>query len=153
MTTTQRRALALIAVAGLTVGATPIASTEAAEDPVKARHDTMEGVKDAMMGIAAMAKKEKPFDAAVVAKNAGAMADGLAAAAKLFPEGSEKGEIPSRAKPEVWSQRAGFDEAMKNAHAAALALAAVKDEAALMPALGAVGGTCKACHETYRTPE
>ena len=151
MTTTHRRALALIAVAGLAVGATPVASTE--DDPVQVRHDTMEGIKDAMMGVAAMAKKEKPFDAAVVAKNAGVMADGLEAAAKLFPEGSEEGEIPSRAKAEVWSQRAGFDEAMKNAHAAALALGAVKDEAALMPALGTLGGTCKACHETYRTPE
>jgi cytochrome c556 len=148
------RAMASILVGGLALGAGSLgAAEEPAKDPVKARHDLMEGVQDGLMAVAAIAKGEAAFDAAVVSENAGKIADNLTAASKLFPEGSEKGTIPSRAKAEVWSQRAGFDAGMKAAIAAATALKAVTDEAALKPALGALGASCKECHETYRTPE
>jgi len=135
------------------MGFAPIAATETSEDPIKARHEAMEEVGGAMQGLAAIAKKEAPFDAAVVAEKAGTIAGLLEVAAELFPEGTEKGDFPTRAKPEVWSQRAGFDEGMKNAHAAAVALQALTEEAAFMPALGKLGSACKGCHETYRAPE
>jgi cytochrome c556 len=140
-------------VAGLALGAAGFASTETAKDPIKTRHDLMEGIGEAMGGLAAIAKQEAPFDAAVVADKAGTIASNLERAAKLFPEGSDKGEFPTRAKAEVWSKREGFEQGMKNAHAAALALKAVTEEAAFMPALGKLGGACRGCHDTYRTPE
>jgi cytochrome c556 len=42
---------------------------------------------------------------------------------------------------------------MKDAQAAAVALQAVKDEAAFAPALGALGARCKSCHDKFRLPE
>lgn len=142
-----------VGVAGF-AGVTGVAvAAETETDPIKARHLAMEEIGGSMQGLAAIAKGEQPFDAAVVAEKAGTIADRLEKAAKLFPEGSDKGDFPSRAKPEVWTMREGFDKGMKEAHAAALALSKVSDKQAFMPALGALGGSCRGCHETYRLPE
>ena len=95
--------------------------------------------------------KEAPFDAAVVKKNATTILEKLKEAHGLFPEGSGGGD--SRAKPEIWSDRAGFDQAMKDAQAAATAMAAVSEEAAFFPAMKSLGGACKGCHDKYRLPK
>ena len=84
-------------------------------------------------------------------KNATTIVDKLKEAHGLFPEGSGGGD--SRAKPEIWTDRAGFDKAMKDAQAAAAALAAVTDEAAYGNALKNLGGSCKTCHDMYRLPK
>jgi cytochrome c556 len=69
----------------------------------------------------------------------------------MFPEGTQ---LPtSKAKAEIWQNRAGFE-----ARAAALATAARAladaaesgDRAALGSRLGAVGQACGACHQAYR---
>jgi cytochrome c556 len=111
----------------------------------------MEAVGAGMKALASVAKKETPFDASTVAKHAGEMAANLETASKLFPAGSAGGE--SRAKPEIWSDAAGFEKAMKDGIAAAKALQAVKDEAAFGPAFKAVGASCKSCHDKYRAPK
>ena len=115
------------------------------------RHMAMEAVGDAMKPLGAIAKKQAPFDAAVVKANATTIADNLKKASALFPAGSGGGE--SRAKPEIWTDAAGFEKGMKDAHAAAVALQSVSDEAAFGPALGALGSTCKGCHDKYRLPK
>ena len=102
-----------------------------AADPVKERQAAMEQVNDAMKVLGAMGKREVPFDAATVRKNASTIADTFKAAGGLFPAGSGGGE--SRAKPEVWSDAAGFAKALKDGREAAEALRAVKDEAAPPP--------------------
>jgi cytochrome c556 len=111
----------------------------------------METVQESFKPLRAIAVKETPFDAAVVKKNATTILETLKEAHGLFPEGSGGGD--SRAKAEIWSDRAGFDEAMKNAQAAAVAMAGVTEEAAYVPAMKALGGACKACHDKYRLPK
>jgi cytochrome c556 len=123
-------------------------------DAVTDRQEAMKQVGDAMKAIAAIAKGEAAFDAAVVKSNAENMAKQFAAAKSLFPEGSETGEKPSRAKPEVWSDMDGFMKLLDDSIAGANAVAAVTEEAALRPALGALGNnSCKACHEKFRKPK
>ena len=122
-----------------------------AADAFHDRHMAMEAVGDAMKSLGAIAKKEAPFDGAVVKTNATTIADNLKKASALFPAGSGGGD--SLAKPEVWSDAAGFEKGMKDAQAAAVALQAVSDEAAFRPALGALGGNCKSCHDKYRLPK
>jgi cytochrome c556 len=122
-----------------------------AADAAQLRHDAMEMVQDSFKPLGAIAKKEAPFDAAVVKKSAGMILEKLKEAHGLFPEGSGGGE--SRAKPEIWTDRAGFDQAMKDAQAAAAAMAAVTDEAAFGPALKTLGGSCRTCHDKYRLPK
>jgi cytochrome c556 len=68
-----------------------------------------------------------------------------------YPEGSDKGE--TKAKANIWTDRAKFDEAGKKAFGAALALVdATKagDNAKSADAFKALGAACKACHEDFR---
>ena len=123
----------------------------AAENPAHQRHEAMETVQESFKPLRAIAVKEAPFDAAVVKKNATTILEKLKEAHGLFPEGSGGGD--SRAKPEIWTDRAGFDQAMKDAQAAATAMAAVTDEAGYVPAMKTLGGSCKNCHDKYRLPK
>jgi len=144
----SKLAVASLAVAGIVLGASlAVLAADAFHD----RHMAMEALGDAMKPLGAIAKKQAPFDAAVVNASATTIADNLKKAATLFPAGSGGGE--SKAKPEIWTDAAGFEKGMKDAHAAAVALQSVKDEAAFGPALGAVGASCKSCHDKYRLPK
>lgn len=122
-----------------------------ASDAAHERHEAMETVQESFKPLRAIAVKEAPFDAAVVKKNATTILEQLKAAHGMFPEGSGGGD--TRAKAEIWSDRAGFDQAMKDAQAAAAAMAAVTEESAFVPAMKALGGTCKGCHDKYRLPK
>ena len=123
----------------------------AADNPAHQRHEAMETVQESFKPLRAIAVKEAPFDAAVVKKNATTILEKLKEAHGLFPEGSGGGD--TRAKAEIWTDRAGFDKAMQDAQAAATAMAAVTEEAAYMPAMKTLGGACKACHDKYRLPK
>ena len=136
-------------VVAVAVGGVAVAVIAA--DAFQDRHMAMETVGDAMKTLGAIAKKEAPFDAAVVKANAITIADNLKKAQALFPSGSGGGE--SLAKPEIWTDAAGFEKTMKDAHAAAVALQSVTDEGAYRPALGALGSNCKSCHDKYRLPK
>lgn len=145
-----RNSTAIVAVVALVSIAAAGATGSAA---IKERHETMEEIKDSMMVFVAMAKKEAPFDAEAVKANAKSIETDLTKAAKLFPEGSDQGDVETWAKAEIWSDRANFDKALQDSIKAAVAMQAVEDEAALMPALGALGNSCKGCHDKYRRPK
>ena len=70
---------------------------------------------------------------------------------KMFPEGTD---LPSsRALPNVWSDRGGFEAAAAAYRDAAKNLAetaATGDREASNAAFMAMAGTCHACHEKYR---
>lgn len=144
----SKQAVASLVVA-LSVGGAAVAVIAA--DAFHDRHMAMEAVGDAMKPLGAIAKKQAPFDAAVVKASATTIADNLKKAQALFPAGSGGGE--SRAKAEIWTDAAGFEKGMKDAHSAAVALQSVSEEAAFAPALGALGSTCKSCHDKYRLPK
>jgi cytochrome c556 len=141
-------ALALVAaVASITLAA--VTATTA----IKERQKAMEDIAQAMMALGAIAQKQAPFDAEVVKASAETVADRLNTAADLFPDGSDKGDVETWAKPEIWSDREHFQEHLKTAAAAAVAMQSVTDEAAFGPALGALGNGCKTCHDAYRRPK
>lgn len=102
-----------------------------------------------MMGLKASGMKDGP------AKNMSYHADGLVAAfqhlGNAFPPGSDKGE--TKAKANIWTERAKFDEAGKTAFAAATEMAAAAksgDREQAMAAFKNVARACKACHEDFR---
>lgn len=84
-------------------------------------------------------------------------ADRLAAisgfARDAFPDISREGN--TKAKPEIWSNRADFDKLLDDLTAATRSLATVTANASAKPedfkaAVGAVGNACKACHDKFR---
>ena len=120
---------------------------------IKQRQEAMEAVRDGMMTLGSIAKKEQPFDAEVVRASAASIADHLAKAAELFPEGSGEGEVQTWAKPEIWTDREHFDELFERTRQAAVDMQSVMDAEAFPPALGKLGSGCKGCHEMYRLPK
>ncbi|MGD8440584.1 MAG: cytochrome c [Holophagae bacterium] len=141
---------------GTTVVTVSIALSVAAmtaTEAIKERHEAMEGIKDEMMVLGAMVKKEQPFDAEVVQSSAAKIADHLARATELFPEGSDTGDVETFAKPEIWTERAKFDEIMERTRQAAVAMQSVTSADEFPPALGALGNGCKSCHDLFRKPK
>ena len=152
MTLAPRRKPLPLALALLALATVPFARAADA-DPISDRPDEMEGVGDSMKALSGIAKKQAPFDAAVVKQHGEAIAAHLDKAKGLFPAGSDKGGMETWAKPEIWSNRADFEAKLQAAHGAALELAKVTEEAAFGPALGKLGSGCKSCHDSYRRPK
>lgn len=76
----------------------------------------------------------------------------------LFPEGTSAKDLPedNRSKPEIWANFDDFlakEAAFKTAGGELVAAAQGTDAKAFGAAMGKVGGTCKACHDTYRLPK
>ena len=146
--------VATLAVVALAAGMAAVAtSSPEGTKAIEARQESMEGIGDAMGPLAAIAKGEAPFDAAVVERNAGTIAEELKKSGALFPEGSDEGDAETWAKPGIWKDFADFELKMQTARAHAEALQSVTDEASFRPALGKLGSSCRGCHQTYRRPK
>ena len=122
------------------------------EDAIKYRQSAFTVMANHFGRVAAMAQGRVPFDAKVAAENA----DIVLTMSKLpfqgFGEGTDKG-LPQRAKPEVWKEQAKFKaaaEKMQGEVAKLDAAAKTGNLDAIKAAVGAVGGSCKACHDDFR---
>lgn len=102
--------------------------------------------------IAGMASgKVTPYNADVVSRSATYLENLSQMAWDGFHE-STKGE-KSRALPEIYSQRAKFDELAQRLQTETAKLgqmARARDEAGVKQQYAAVGKTCGACHESFR---
>jgi cytochrome c556 len=100
----------------------------------------------------AMAQGKAPFDAAEFAMRAGR----VAALAPMLSESysSETQSVGgSKAKAELWTNRADFDAKMKDLVDRSATLATVAkggDEAKTKAAFFDTANTCKACHDKYK---
>lgn len=103
--------------------------------------------------IGAMANGRIPFDAKAAAENADIVADMAKLPWAGFGAGTDKG-LPTKAKAEIWSDGAKFKEAGDKLIAESTKLAAAAKTGNLdnlKTAFGATAGTCKACHDAFRT--
>ena len=105
--------------------------------------------------IGAMVKGEMPWNQ----EQLQGFADDMNAVASLnllrgFPEGSDKGT--TRAQPEIWENSEDFAQKHSDMQSAVKELASVVeggDRAAIAQQVGAVGQTCKACHDEYKSKD
>ncbi|MFL5297827.1 MAG: c-type cytochrome [Phenylobacterium sp.] len=139
--------LAVAAGVGLAVGLTGMALS--AGNPMEERQATMKQVGQAMKEAGGYASGQTPFDAAKVKT----LMDGVSGAAKklhgLYPKGS--GDDPkSAADPKIWENKADFDKRLTEMGAAASAAGKASDQASFKTSFGALGATCKSCHDIYR---
>lgn len=147
--------IALSAVLGLCAALPASAQFQKGEDAIKYRQSSFTLMGTHFSRIAAMAQGKVAFDAKAAAENA----DILNTIAKLpytaFGEGTDKG-APTRAKPEIWKESAKFKEAADKmvAEVAKLDVTARGGNLdQIKAAVGGVGQSCKACHDSYRAKE
>jgi cytochrome c556 len=94
-----------------------------------------------------------PYDAKDISVRAERVAFLAGMAAEAFPEISKDGE--TKAKAEIWTDKVGFDKAMKALGDSTAGLAALvktdhTNSDAFKAAAGKVGQACKGCHDDYR---
>ncbi len=139
-------------IAGLVTALPAAAQFQKPEDAIKYRQSAFTVMANHLGRVGAMAQGRVPFDAKVAADNTAIVVAMSALPFTAFGDGTDKG-MPNRAKPEIWRESAKFKaaadkmaEEVKKLDAAARAgsLDAVK------AAMGAVGGSCKACHDDFR---
>ena len=146
-----RPRLAVAALALVTV-LPAAAQFQKPEQAIKYRQSVM-ALQGAHFGrLGAMANGRVPFDAATAQANA----DLVLTLSKLpftaFGEGTDKA-APTRAKPEIWTNRADFEAKAKAYQDEVVKLQAAAKTGNLeqiKAAFGATGDTCKGCHDKYQ---
>ena len=146
------RAAAAFAVAmALGFGALEVNDARA-HDEKDPRHMAMESLSKNMEALSRSLRQNPPGDADHA--RAAELVDVANRMPALF-ETPNPGENQNRAKPEIWSDWAGFsakiDEFQKASADLATALKGT-DPAAWSAALQAAGRSCASCHRPYRTP-
>jgi cytochrome c556 len=139
---------AVIATALIT--ATAAAQAEDPENYIDYRQAVMSAI-GGHSGAAGQIVRGKVSPEGALAMHANALAALSADISGLFPEGSDFGE--TRAKEEIWSDRAAFDKAAddaKTATAAFAAAVAAGDKERIGASYRDVGESCKACHKEFR---
>jgi len=148
----KRFALAAAAAALAVTTALPAAAQfQRPDDAVKYRKGAFFVMGQHFGRIGAMANGRVPFDATAATANAEIVATLAALPWAGFIDGTDKGD--TRALPKIWSERAQFDAGAKKMQEEVQKLvAAAKSNnlEQLKAAFGAVGQTCKSCHDNYR---
>jgi cytochrome c556 len=140
--------LVSVAASALVMAATP-------QEAQKARHEHFESLGDNFKAVRDGAKSDSP-DWAAIEKAAAAVQNATVNQAQWFAKGTGPEAGKTRALPEIWSKPADFAAAAKlfeEKAPALLAAAKAKDADAVTKAFKEVGGACKNCHDTFRSPE
>lgn len=146
-----RHALFLSAVLLASTGAQ--AQFQKPDDAVKYRQSALFVMGQHFGRVGAMANGRVPFDAAVAQQNM----DVVMSVAKLpwagFSPDTQNADMKNRAKPNIWTEKAKFDEAGQNSLKALGDLHAATKTGnldAVKKAFADTAATCKACHDNFR---
>ena len=124
-----------------------------AEDAIKYRKGAF-AVMGAHFGrLVDMSQGKIPYDAKVAADNAAVVEFISKLPWAAFGEGTDQGGN-TKAKPEIWSDNAKFKDAAEKMQAEVVKLAAAAKTGKLddlKTAVSATGGTCKNCHDNFRS--
>ena len=147
--------MAMALLAGLTAALAQEKPPSKAEQAIKYRQSVYKVILWNFGPVAAMAQGKIPYDAAEFARRAERVATMAPMLLEGYPEGtaSEPG-IKTRARPEIWENKAEFEKLMHDMENKTAALATVAKEGDFdksKAAFGDAAGACKACHEKFRT--
>ena len=120
------------------------------EDAIKYRQSAFTMLGNHMGRLQPVLKGQVAFDAAAVNANVAVIQTLSTLPWTAFAAGTQ---ASSSAKPEIWSDAAGFKAAQQKFEAAVVQLSAAADSGdlnKLRSAAGDVGASCKACHDSYR---
>lgn len=145
----MKKALSIALAAAAIVSAAPaMAQFQKPEDAIKYRKAAFTVTAAHFSRIGAMANGRVPFDAKVAAENAALVETMSKLPWDAFGPGTDKGD--TRALPAIWTEQAQFKAGADKFQAEAAKLNAAAKTGnldAIKTAFGAVGQTCKACHD------
>jgi len=146
----------VLGVFALTVALTTVCTAFAAEpkpeEEVRYRQSVFNVIGRNFSVLGAIAKGERPFDQALAQKSANIVEALSTLPFGSFGPGTDIGTHKS--DPKIWKENAKFKEAAEKFQFEAAKLpAAAKDLDTLKLQVGAVGKTCKACHDDYRVKD
>lgn len=121
------------------------------EDAVKYRKAALTLIGSHMGRMQPVIKGQAPYDAAAIKANVAVLSTLSTLPWAAFTADSKS--VNSEAKPEIWSDAAGFKAAQDKFNQAMTKLTAAADSGDLdkvRTAYGDVGASCKACHDSYR---
>ena len=141
----------ILAAAAVSISIPVWAQFAKAEDAIKYRQSALFVMQQNFGRVAGMAAGKVPFDAKVAADSA-AVAEfvGRLPWAGFVPD-SATGN--TKAKPEIWSNRAKFDDNANKLQAELTKLSAAAKTGNLdniKVAVNATGAVCKSCHDDFR---
>jgi len=139
-----------VAVAALCAAVPASAQFAKAEDAIKYRQSALFVMGQHFGRIGAMVNGKVPFDAKAAAEEAGVVEE----LARLPWAGFGAGTEGGKAKPEIWKEQAKYKEYSDKLQAESIKLVAAAKTGNLdnlKTAFGATAGTCKACHDAYRS--
>ena len=141
----------LIAASAIVFAAPAVAQFQKPEDAVKYRQSALTVMGNHFGRIGAMVNGKVPFDAKAAQDSSRIVATLSTLPWAGFAANTEG--VKSRAKPEIWKEQAKFKESSDKMVAEAAKLEAAAKTGNLdtiKVAFGAVGGSCKACHDAFR---
>lgn len=140
-------AVAMIAAMGWMAPSQAAAQDAPAE--VTYRQNLMQAIRTNLQQIRAVGAVSQPTHTVHYAR-------ALYGLGEMLGEAFEHGSAASsRSLPVVWQNQAGFNErvaAFQAATAQLLEAAEMRNQAGIEAGVQAVGGTCGACHQTFRAP-
>ena len=148
--------LSVVASLTLLVAAAALAAPLSKQAALKIMHERHEGM-EAVGKANKILRREITADApnvGIIRSSANSMANLAARSGHWFPHGTGPDVGKTGAKPEIWQKPADFAAKTRDFQAAAkaLQLAAARGDLALIKSgYAKLGGTCKACHDPYRS--
>jgi cytochrome c556 len=143
----------ILAAAACALSVPAMAQFAKPEDAIKYRQSALFVMQQNFGRVAAMAAGRAPFDAKVAAESAATAEFMSKLPWAAFGEGTDKGGN-TKAKAEIWSDKAKFNEyaeKMQGEISKLNAAAKTGNLDSIKAAVGAVGGSCKACHDAFRS--
>ena len=148
------RILETMAAGVVMLGFTASMAFASADDAIKGRQMCMKAHGASMGVMVPMIKGEKPYDNAAIQAILTAEEAACADWAKWWGADTQKGEtLETFAKPEIWTDTAGWEAAGGAWYTAYQAVKASADEGAFKAAFPALGASCQGCHEKFRRPK
>lgn len=148
----MRLTLLAFSLSALMLSASANAQTKP-EDAIKYRRSVYTVLLWNWMPMNAMVRGKLAFDAAEFARRADRVAALAPQLLEGFPNGSHKGATTD-AKIGIWSNFDDFTAKMHDLERETAALASIAkggDEAAMKQQFSKTAGTCKACHDDYKS--
>ena len=142
-----------IAAIALLAAAPALSQNVKPENQIKFRRAAYTIMNLNFSSLEAMVENKKPFNKDEAVRNADIVSLLSSIPKSYFGEGTDK---DTRAKPEIWKNRADFDAKMDKMVTEAGKLPAIArsgDAAALKKQVNDVDEACKACHDEYRAKQ